>query len=451
LVVTLQFGTDGMRGDARTELTPALVELLARAGAEVLGSDGLAVARDTRESGPALSAAIHAGVAAAGGHSVDLGVVPTPAAALWCAQNGVPGAVVSASHNPWHDNGIKFFAPGGLKLGDDVQSRIQQRFDQLIAGEGTVASPDASPRQAEVQPSDGHEEAVRHHIRNVVGSLDGRLLNGMRVVVDTANGAATTVAVGALTELGASVEAIHNSPNGRNINDRCGSTHPEDLQHEVVERGADAGVAFDGDADRLIAVAPDGTLVDGDRIIAMCALDRHARGDLTGDAVVITVMTNLGFRRSMSSAGIEVVETAVGDRNVLEALDRLGLSLGGEQSGHVIFRELSTTGDGLLTAVQLLDLINRSVNDLGTLAMQSMRRMPQVLINVGTNTRRPGIDHLLAPIAEPFVQRLGERGRVLVRSSGTEPLVRVMVEAETDQEAESVASELAEHIRAALA
>jgi len=440
-----------MRGDARTELTPGMVELLARAGAEVLGSDGLAVARDTRESGPALSAAIHAGVAAAGGRSVDLGVVPTPAAALWCAQNGVPGAVVSASHNPWHDNGIKFFAPGGLKLGDDVQSRIQQRFDRLIADAGHLAPPAASHRLADIQPSDGHDEAVRHHIRNVVGSLGGRSLDGMKVVVDTANGAATTVAVGALTELGATVEAIHDSPDGRNINDGCGSTYPEDLQREVVERGADAGVAFDGDADRLIAVAPDGSLVDGDRIIAMCALDRHARGELTGDAVVITVMTNLGFRRSMSSAGIEVVETAVGDRNVLEALDRLGLSLGGEQSGHVIFRDISTTGDGLLTAAQLLDLINRSDHDLGTLAKQSMSRLPQVLINVDTGTRRPGIDHLLAPIAEPFAARLGDNGRVLVRSSGTEPLVRVMVEAETDEEADFVASKLAEQIRTALA
>jgi len=308
-----------------------------------------------------------------------------------------------------------------------------------------------SQSPTEPRVSDGHEEAVRHHIRNVVGSLEGRMLTGMRVVVDSANGAATSVAVDALSELGAAVEPIHCSPDGRNINDRCGSTHPEDLQRMVVERGADAGVAFDGDADRLIAVGPNGTLVDGDHIIAMCALDRHARGALTGGAGVITVMTNLGFRRSMSNAGVEVVETAVGDRNVLEALDRLGLSLGGEQSGHVIFREISTTGDGLLTAVQLLDLVNRSEHDLSTLAHRSMRRLPQVLVNVDTTTRRPGIDHLLEPLTQPFAERLGDRGRILVRSSGTEPLVRVMVEAETDHEAESVASQLADQVRAALA
>jgi len=440
-----------MRGDTRTELTPAVAEMVAIAGAEVLGGDGLAVARDTRGSGPALSAAIHSGVAATGGHSVDLGVVPTPAAALWCAENGVPGAVVSASHNPWHDNGIKFFAPGGLKLDDDTQAQIQERFDRLVANTAPADSSRHSHGPTEPQVSDGHDEAVRHHIRNVVGSLEGRMLTGMTVVVDAANGAATPVAVAALSELGAAVESIHCSPDGRNINDHCGSTHPEDLQRMVVERGADAGVAFDGDADRLIAVGPNGKLVDGDHIIAMCALDRHARGALTGDAVVITVMTNLGFRRSMSSAGIEVVETAVGDRNVLEALDRLGLSLGGEQSGHVIFREISTTGDGLLTAVQLLDLVNRSDHDLGTLAEQSMRRLPQVLVNVATTTRRPGVEHLLEPLTQPFAERLGDRGRILVRSSGTEPLVRVMVEAETNHEAESVASQLADQVRAALA
>jgi len=432
-----------MRGDARTELTPPIVEMLARAGAEVLGGDGLAIARDTRESGETLSTAIKIGVAMAGGHCVDLGVVPTPAAALWCADNEVAGAVVSASHNPWYDNGIKFFAPGGLKLGDDVQSEIQRRFDLHLSG----PTPE---RPGEVRWLDRHSEAVSRHSRHVVNSLEGRSLNGMKLVVDTANGAATTVALEVFRELGADVVAIHASPDGRNINDRCGSTHPDDLQREVVRSGSHAGIAFDGDADRLIAVGPDGSLVDGDRIIAMCALDRHSRGRLSGDAVVITVMTNLGFRRSMSNAGIEVVETGVGDRNVLEALDRRGLSLGGEQSGHVIFRDISTTGDGLLTAVQLLDVVNRSDHDLATLAERSMTRLPQVLVNVSTGERRQDIGHLLEPLAAPYAERLGERGRVLVRASGTEPLVRVMVEAETDEEATSVATELADRITADL-
>jgi len=441
--VTLKFGTDGMRGDARSELTPSIVELLARAGAEVLGGDGLAVARDTRESGESLSEAMHSGIAAVGGASVDLGVVPTPAAALWCADKGVPGAVVSASHNPWHDNGIKFFAPGGLKLDDNTQSEIQARFDQSLAD---LESRPSAAHSSVGNVIDVHDEAVANHTTHVVESLAGRSLEGMRIVVDTANGAATTVAHGVFSKLGADLLVLHASPNGRNINDHCGSTHPEDLQREVVAWGAHAGIALDGDADRLIAVGPDGELIDGDQIIAMCALDRHSSGRLSDNAVVITVMTNLGFRRSMSASGIEVVETAVGDRNVLEALDRRGLSLGGEQSGHVIFREISTTGDGLLTAVQLLDVVNRSDHDLTVLADRSMTRLPQVLVNVDTGERRPDVDHLLAPFAAPFAERLGERGRVLVRASGTEPLIRVMVEAETDQEAFAVATEMAEKI-----
>jgi len=446
--VTPRFGTDGIRGDTRNELTVPIVEMLARAGAEVLGADGFAVARDTRESSPVLSAAIHAGASSAGGNSVDLGVVPTPAVALWCHDENVAGAVVSASHNPWYDNGIKFFAPGGLKLADGVQADIQDRFDRYVGtldravGRGTAGAPVTDPEVV-----DRHADAVRRHVGHVVSSLDGRSLAGMRVVIDTANGSATTVAAEAFAALGADVTAIHDTPDGRNINDGCGSTHPDDLQREVVSRNADAGIAFDGDADRLVAVAPAGDLVDGDRIIAMCALDRHRRGALRGDAVVTTVMANLGFRRAMSAAGIEVVETGVGDRNVLEALDRLGLCLGGEQSGHVIFRDLSTTGDGLLTAVQLLDVVKRSGTDLGVLSAGAMNRLPQILVNVEIGSRRADIDHLIDPITSPFAERLGDRGRVLVRPSGTEPLVRVMVEAETDTEASALAAELAERIR----
>ncbi len=442
-----------MRGDARSELTAPMVELLARAGAEILGVKGFVVGRDTRESSPALSAAIHSGINAAGGHSVDLGVVPTPAVALWCEQENVPGAVVSASHNPWYDNGVKFFAPGGLKLGDEVQSEIQRRFDQFV-GEESLAD-DAhnvgAARHDVVAVDDLHDEGVGRHVEHLTGSLDGRDLNGMSVVIDTANGAATSVARKALTSLGAAVVAIHDSPDGRNINDNCGSTYPADLQRAVVETSSDCGVAFDGDADRLIAVGPDGELVDGDQIIAMCAQDRHRRGVLRDDSVVITVMSNLGFRRAMTQAGINIVATGVGDRYVLEALDRLGLSLGGEQSGHLIFRDISTTGDGLLTAVQLLDVVKRSGSDLGALATGSMTRLPQVLVNVDIGRRRVDIDHLLDPIAAEAADRLGDRGRVLLRASGTEPLVRVMVEAESHAEAESLAAELAEQVLAQLA
>jgi len=448
-----------MRGDSRTELTAPIVELLARAGAEVLGAEGFAVARDTRESGPALAEAIHAGVNRAAGRSVDLGVVPTPAAALWCRREGVPAAVVSASHNPWHDNGIKFFAPGGLKLTDGVQAEIQRRFDGHLARfdgatDGAAGGVAGDANQHVAGPTTEityrHDDAVRLHVDHVVSSLDGRTLRGLKVVVDTANGAATTVAAEAFGALGADVRMIHDNPDGRNINDGCGSTHPDDLRREVLESGADAGIAFDGDADRLMAVGPGGQVVDGDRIIAMCALDRHHRGVLRGDTVVVTVMTNLGFHRAMSAAGIAVVSTAVGDRNVLEALDRLELSLGGEQSGHVIFRDLSTTGDGLLTAIQLLDVVSRCGDDLGVLALASMERLPQVLVNIGVGTRRSDMDHLIEPIVAPFVEQLGDNGRVLVRFSGTEPLVRVMVEAETDAAASALAAELADQIRSAL-
>ncbi len=446
--MTLRFGTDGIRGDTRSGLTVPLVEMLARAGVEVLGADGFAVARDTRESGPTLSAAIHAAVGGSGGGSVDLGVVPTPALALWCHDEGVAGAVVSASHNPWYDNGIKFFAPGGLKLGDRAQADIQARFDRyLSAFDHSATSESAGTPESGREVVDRHDEAVRRHVDHVISSLDGRSLAEMRVVIDTANGSATTVVAEAVAALGADVTVIHDTPDGRNINDGCGSTHPGDLQREVVSRGADAGIAFDGDGDRLIAVGPHGEVIDGDRIIAMCALDRHRRGVLRGDAVVTTVMANLGFRRAMSSAGIEIVETDVGDRYVLEALDRRGLSLGGEQSGHVIFRDLSTTGDGLLTAVQLLDVVRRSGTDLGDLAAGSMKRLPQVLVNVRIGRRRTDINHLIGPIASLFAERLGDRGRVLVRPSGTEPLVRVMVEAETDTEASALAAELAARIR----
>ncbi|MDW3220789.1 MAG: phosphoglucosamine mutase [Acidimicrobiales bacterium] len=431
--MSLRFGTDGMRGDARDVLTTDAVAALGRAGAEILGSDGFVVGRDTRESGPALAAAIHAGVKAAGGSSADLGVVPTPAVARWCADEGVAGAMVSASHNPWHDNGIKFFAPGGSKLGDAVQDRIQARFDELLA---------AGDTPTEGSGADRHADAVERHVAAAVASLDGRSLAGLRVIADAANGAASTVAGAVFDRLGADVTVIHANPDGRNINDRCGSTHPESLQAAVVAEGADLGVAFDGDADRLVAVDAAGEIVDGDQIIAVCALDRHERGALTGDAVVVTVMTNLGFRRSMEAAGIHIIDTKVGDRYVLEALDAGGYSLGGEQSGHVIFRELASTGDGVLSAVQLLDVVVRTGRSLADLAGASMTRLPQVLRNVRVASRPDDVDTPLAPFVDASLARMAGRGRVLIRPSGTEPLIRVMVEAETDAEAQMEADGL---------
>ena len=284
----------------------------------------------------------------------------------------------------------------------------------------------------------------------VAASIGGRDLTGLSVVVDGANGAASAVGPECLRRLGASVRELNTSPDGRNINEGCGSTCPEGLQAAVVESGADAGVAFDGDADRVVAVDGAGNLVDGDQIIAVCALDRRRRGALPGPGVVVTVMANGGLCSALAAEGIEVVETAVGDRRVLEALDRRGLALGGEQSGHVIFRDLATTGDGLLTAVQLLDALKRSGRDLASLAAAAMTRRPQVLAEVRLEAPAGGLEARLAPAAAAAAERLAGAGRVLVRPSGTEPVVRIMVEADDHAAARAEADRLASEIAAAL-
>ncbi len=454
--MSLTFGTDGVRGDARTDLTEGSVRTLGRAGAEVLGADGFAVGRDPRLSGPALAEALMSGVAAAGGEPVDLGVVPTPAVALWCADRGVAGAMVSASHNPWHDNGVKLFAAGGHKLAPTAETDIERRFAQLTdaeqPAEATQAAAPAEPRAPRTRSrrSAGAEATLRHSA-SVAASIQGRDLTGLRVVADCANGAASGYGPDCLRRLGAEVETIHASPDGRNINRGCGSLHPADLQVAVVAHGADAGVAFDGDADRVLAVDHTGALIDGDRILAVCAIDRHSRGRLDGGAVVITVMANLGLRRAMAERGIGVVETAVGDRNVLDALTEHGLTLGGEQSGHLIFRDLATTGDGLLTAVQLLDTVKRSRRRLADLAA-AVTCLPQVLLGVPVPERMPvgDIDAVLAPAAGAAAARLAATGRVLVRASGTEPVVRVMVEARDEITARAEAERAAADIAAAL-
>jgi phosphoglucosamine mutase len=282
----------------------------------------------------------------------------------------------------------------------------------------------------------------------VVASIGGRRLDGLSAVVDCANGSACVLAPRVLRDLGVDVHALHDRPDGTNINDGCGSTHPDDLARSVVERGADLGVAFDGDADRVLLVDAAGDLVDGDQIIAMCAIDRQARGALVAGSVVVTVMTNLGFRLAMEKRGIDVIETRVGDRYVLEALDAKGLSLGGEQSGHVIFPELATTGDGLLTAVQALDVVVRDGRPLADVAADAMTRLPQVLRNVRVAERDPAIVERLAADIAAVESRLGREGRVLVRTSGTEPLVRVMAEAPTAAEAQAAVDDLVRAVEA---
>lgn len=445
--MSLRFGTDGVRGDTRTELSVEAVAALGRAGAEVLGAEGFVVGRDTRVSGTLLASAIHGGVASAGGDSSDLGVVTTPALARWCHDHDVAGAVVSASHNPWHDNGVKFFAAGGAKLSEELQLQIQERFDHYFEVGGTARVG---------QGVDCHRQAVESHLRAIVGSVEGRTLEGHKVVADLANGAATTIAQSVFDQLGVELIVIHDSPDGYNINAGCGSTDLRSLQHAVLEEHADIGLGFDGDADRVLAVDASGNIVDGDQIVAICALDRLRRGALTDNTVVVTAMTNLGFRLAMAAAGVTVVDTKVGDRYVLEAIDARGLSLGGEQSGHVIFRDLATTGDGLLTAVQVIDVMARCGASLADLASNAMTRLPQVLLNVVvpnliTDREAALLDQHCAPLLDAARARLAGKGRILIRPSGTEPLVRVMVEAETASEAQMEADALAEAIKVLLA
>ncbi len=429
--MTLRFGTDGVRGRVGDELTPELVLALGRAAARVLGGDRFLVGRDPRQSGPLVEGALAAGLAAEGVTVERLGVLPTPAVAALAAAEGVPGAVISASHNSWADNGVKLFTAGGRKLDDAVEARLEAELDRP----GVPRSGDAIGAVVD------RADAAGLYVDLLVGSLDGRRLEGLSVVLDCANGAASSVGPAALRRLGAEVDVIADEPDGRNINEGCGSTSPGALAERVLAVGADAGLAVDGDADRVVAVDAEGRVVDGDHLMAVCALDLAERGLLAERTVVVTVMTNLGFRLAMAEHDVRVVETPVGDRYVLEALEGGSWSLGGEQSGHVIFSDLATTGDGLLTGIQVLDAVRRSGRALSDLA-GVMRSLPQVLRNVPVATRGLDVGAALAGEVAAEEARLGQ-GRVLLRPSGTEPVVRVMVEAGTTEAAEAAAARLA--------
>ncbi len=439
--MTLTFGTDGVRGVANAELTPELVLALGRAAALVLGGDRFVVGRDTRRSGPLVQAALSAGLLSQGVSVVDVGVVPTPVVAHASSVGSVPGAMISASHNVFGDNGIKFFAPGGHKLTDAQESQLETELARASTAEDQ-GSRRAVPTGADVgtgrRDDGGVLDRYRQHLHD---GIEGRRLSGLSVVLDCANGAASTVAPEVVRGLGAEVGVLGDRPDGTNINDGCGSTSPAALQRAVLHHGADAGLAFDGDADRLIAADAQGQLVDGDQIIGLCAVDRHRRQRLAHDTVVVTVMTNMGFRLAMAEHGIHVVETDVGDRHVLAAMHDGGFSLGGEQSGHVIFGDVATTGDGLLTAITVLDVMARTGRTLSELA-SVMRRLPQVLLNVPTAGRGDVIGELADHVVAAETELAGE-GRVLVRASGTEPMVRIMVEAPSTERAEAIASRLA--------
>jgi phosphoglucosamine mutase len=436
------FGTDGVRGVAGKDLTAELASGLGRAAVAVLGrrSGGrplLVVGRDPRASGVWLEEALAGAVRAAGGDVILAGVEPTPAIAYMTVDLGASaGVVISASHNPAADNGIKFFSREGRKLPDAIEDEI----------EAALANPPADAASlGAVRPAG---DAMDRYLAHLAGAALAPL-DGMRVVVDCANGSASAVAPSLLERLGATVTALNAEPDGVNINDGCGALHPEVVAEAVVRLGADAGVSHDGDADRALFASADGAVIDGDQVLAASAIALHEAGELDGDTVVATVMSNIGLERAMHEHGIALVRTRVGDRYVLEEMERGGAVLGGEQSGHVIFRRYATTGDGLLTAVRFLSLAAARGVGVGDLAAM-MRRYPQVLVNVRVEDRDAvSASPTVAEAVADAEKALGEGGRVLLRPSGTEPLVRVMVEAETREQADRHARAIADVVSAA--
>ncbi|SEK29994.1 phosphoglucosamine mutase [Blastococcus sp. DSM 46786] len=436
------FGTDGVRGRANSDLTPELALSVARAAAGVLADrDGTSrpvavVGRDPRASGEMLEAAVVAGLASAGAEVLLAGVVPTPALAWLTGRSGADlGVMISASHNPMPDNGIKLFSRGGHKLPDALEAAIERT---VTSGSSDGHRPTGSSIGRVSALADGTDAYVEHLLSTV-----DRPLSGVSVVVDAAHGAAAAAAPEVYRRAGATVHAIGCEPDGWNINDGVGSTHLGPLVEAVRARGADIGLAHDGDADRCLAVTADGEVVDGDAILAICALDLHERGALKSDTVVATVMSNLGFHHTMRDAGISVSTTAVGDRYVLEALRAHDLSLGGEQSGHLVFLEHATTGDGLLTGLALLSRMAGTGASLAELA-SVVQRLPQVLVNVPVSDRLAvSASDEVAAAVNAVEAELGGTGRVLLRPSGTEQLVRVMVEAPTQEQADAVAQRLA--------
>ena len=447
------FGTDGVRGLANGELTADMVVRLSQAAAYVLTKGRHAeelkaagrrpravIARDPRVSGEFLSSAVSAGLASSGIDVWDAGVVPTPATAFLVRDGGFDfGVMVSASHNPAPDNGIKFFSFGGTKLPDEVEDRIEAAMDKQAL----------APTGAGVGRIKRFADAEDRYVMHLLQTLD-RDLTGLHVVLDCANGAASGISPRVFRDAGATVTVIGDEPDGLNINQGYGSTHLEKLQETVLGVKADFGIAHDGDADRALAIDHTGRIIDGDHIMAILALSMKEEGKLHGDTLVATVMSNLGLRRAMADRGITVIESSVGDRYVLEDLATSGARLGGEQSGHIILTEHSTTGDGILTGIQLAREVVRTGKTLHELA-DVMDVYPQVLINVsGVDRARLAKDSVVSEAVSAAEAELGDSGRVLLRPSGTEALVRVMVEAAEEATAKRVAKHLAEVVKAQL-
>ncbi|WP_375429822.1 phosphoglucosamine mutase [uncultured Friedmanniella sp.] len=443
------FGTDGVRGRANEALTAELALQLSVAAAHVLAETGefagrkpcAVVGRDPRASGEFLEAAVVAGLASAGVDVVRLGVLPTPGVAYLTGATGADlGVMLSASHNPMPDNGIKFFARGGSKLDDTLEDAIEDRLDDAWS----------RPTGAAVGRVSDDLSLVESYVAHVVNSVGPVSLDGITVVVDCANGAASMAGPAAFEAQGATVVRIHAEPDGTNINENCGSTHMDSLREEVLARHADIGIALDGDADRCLAVDAAGRIVDGDQILAVLALALRESGRLKHDTVVATVMSNLGFVHAMQAQGLTVEQTRVGDRYVLESMRKGGFYLGGEQSGHVVMMEHATTGDGVLTGLHLMSRMATSGRTLAQLA-SVMTRLPQVLVNVpGVDKSRADSDPVLSAAVAEESALLGHSGRVLLRPSGTESLVRVMVEAETFDQANDVAHRLADVVKTSL-
>ncbi|MCQ4022143.1 MULTISPECIES: phosphoglucosamine mutase [unclassified Ruminococcus] len=442
------FGTDGARGVANTELTPELAMNIGRAAAMVLINKEtehpkVLIGKDTRLSSDMLEGALIAGLCSVGANVVKLGVVPTPAVAYLIGKYGADaGIMISASHNPFEFNGIKIFNMDGFKLPDELEEQIES----IVLDDDAQPYPKYSHEKLGrvVEADTAADDYISHVVENVAHRLDG-----LEIALDCSNGSSSRTAEKLFTALGAKCHMLFDNPNGTNINDDCGSTHMDNLMKYVKENNLDGGMAFDGDADRCLAVDENGNLVDGDFIIAICAQDLKSRGKLKNNAVVGTILTNMGFNKFCESQDIKFVSTNVGDRYVLESMRAYGYNLGGEQSGHVIFLDYCTTGDGQMTAAQLLSMMNRRKEKLSDMA-KLMSRFPQVMINVKVSNEgklKFYTDKEIKKEIQQADERLGSRGRILVRASGTEPLIRVMVEGEDSSEITSIANQAAELIR----
>lgn len=450
----LTFGTDGVRGEFGKELTERYAASLAEVAAQILQCKVVVVGRDTRESGVLLELAITKALTGRGVEVQLMGVAPTPAIAFAARQHNVVAIAITASHNLYQDNGIKIFGAGGRKLSDDEQQRIEHEMSLRDGATGNVESNMASGAidgaASSSTNSVARPELLQEYCDWLVASVRHGALENLHIALDCANGAFSMLAPEVFSKLGATVTTMNATPDGRNINLQCGATHPEPLSEVVKSVGAHFGVAFDGDGDRLIAVDELGQIVDGDHLLAISALQMKQQGTLRNNKVVVTVMTNIGFHQAMKGAGIEVVTTPVGDRSVLVALEENSLSLGGEQSGHIIYRDFATTGDGLFAAIKLAVFVADSKKLLSEIAEQAMTSFPQVLINLRVAKRVEAIDQLFKSEIETAQKSLGDSGRVLVRASGTEPMVRVMVESQQQSTAEKVAATLADAISARL-